>query len=276
MRKFYIENELNERFDLQSSSVFFMDPGGLGVDNTLNYIQIGDSFINDYKAVNQSNISGKIEFIDPGAYKNARSFFNWCARAKKLYLVYDAGDGVEYMRDIDIASFDKSERNGGTLPIGAKFNCKSLYYLKNNSRFLIEPVEEEMRFDFTFDKRFSDFGSYELNFNNDGHTEAPFDCLIYGYVSNPIIQVYQDDLLISEVIFPVTLEKDEYIHFCTRDGMLEVTKYGEKIENLMPLLDIEKENFFKIPIGASKIKFISDFATTNTIIMNVFKMYKIV
>jgi len=83
--------------------------------------------------VAQSEVGGKIEFMEPGANEKFNEFYNFCAAASSLYLVYDPGDGKEYIRDIDIAEVGKTERTGGTLPITVKFSCKSLYYLRNNN-----------------------------------------------------------------------------------------------------------------------------------------------
>ena len=68
MRKFYIENEVNERLSLWGNRVYLVNPTGLGIKHDATYIRIGDSFIRNKKLqVAQSTIGGKIEFLDPGA-----------------------------------------------------------------------------------------------------------------------------------------------------------------------------------------------------------------
>lgn len=277
MRKFYVENEINERFSLWGNRVYMVDPAGLGIKYSASYIQIGNSFLRNKRTNSQSNISGKIEFLDPGANKRFREFIDFCAAASSLYLVYDPGDGVEYIRDIDISEIGKKEKTGGTLPITVKFLCKSLYYMRNNNRFTFEATEDEKRYDYRYDFAYGDYGTYEAMINNNGHTEAPFDCVIYGYCVNPAIYIIKDNETLYEVVFPVAVEEGEFIRYSSRDGMLEatlVTSSGE--QNLMDLLNLENDNFFKIPIGTSKIMFNSESESTNVITATIYKMYEVV
>ena len=277
MRKFYIENEMNERFPLWGNRVYMIEPSGLGVKHEASYIRIGNSYLRNQTHISQSKIGGKIEFIEPGANKRFQEFYNFCAAASSLHLVYDPGDGTEYIRDIDIAEVGKSERTGGTLPISVSFTCKSLYYLRNNNRFVFESADDEKRYDYKYDFAYGDYGTYEAIVNNNGHVEAPFECTIYGYCVNPSIYIVKDNETLYEVTFPVAVLDGEYIRYNSRDGMLEATLISKSGEtNLMPLLDISKDNFFKIPLGNSKIMFNSESASTNVITATIYKMYEVV
>lgn len=277
MRKFYIENEKNERFSLWGNRVYMLSPSGLGVKHDISYIRIGNSFLRNKKSTSQGKIGGKIEFMDPGANDNLRKFYDFCAASSSLFLVYDPGNGTEYMRDIDIAEVGKTERTGGTLPISVSFNCKSLYYLKDNNRFVFEQSEGEKRFDYTYDYKYADHGTYEAFIDNSGHVEAPFDCVIYGYCANPAIRIMLDDQILHEVVLPVAVEAGEYIRYSSRDGMLEATLVsGSNETNLVNLLDIKNDNFFKLPVGTSKIVFESTSASTNVITATIYKMYEVV
>lgn len=277
MRKFYIENEINERFPLWGNRVYMVEPSGLGIKHDVSYIRIGNSFLRDKKHVAQSKISGKIEFLEPGANKKFNEFYAFCAAAEKLYLVYDPGDGTEYIRDIDISEVKKTERTGATLPISIDFACKSLYYLRDNNRFVFETTDNEKRYDYIYEYTYGDYGTYEANINNNGHAEAPFECTIYGYCTNPAIRIIKDNETLYEVEFPVAVEDGEYIRYSSRDGALEATLVsGSKETNLMNLLDISKDNFFKIPVGNSKITFSSTSASTNVITATIYKLYEVV
>lgn len=277
MRKFYIENEKNERFSLWGNRVYMINPSGLGIKHDASYIRIGNSFLRNKTNVAQSKIGGKIEFLDPGANKRFNEFYNFCAAADSLHLVYDPGDGTEYIRDIDFTEAKKTEKTGATLPISVTFICKSLYYLRNNNRFIFEPTENEKRYDYRYDFTYGDYGTYETIINNNGHVEAPFECIIYGYCVNPSIRIIKDNETLYEVVFPVAVEEGEFIRYSSRDGMLEATLVaGTKETNLMHLLDITKDNFFKIPIGNSKIMFDSTSESTNIITATIYKMYEVV
>ena len=277
MRKFYIENEFNQRFSLWGNRVYMVGPSGLGIKHDASYIRIGNSFLRNQEHVAQSKIGGKIEFLDPGANKRFEEFYDFVSAASKLYLVYDPGDGTEYIRDIDVAEVKKTERTGGSLPIPVSFTCKSLYYLRNNNRFVFESTNNEKRYDYKYDFTYGDYGTYEAYFNNNGHVDAPFECVIHGFCVNPSIYIIKDNEVLHEVKFPVEVLEGEFIRYSSRDGMLEATHVSGSVEtNLMPLLDITKDNFFKIPVGNSKIMFNSESASTNVISATIFKMYEVV
>lgn len=277
MRKFYIENEINERFSLWGNRVYMVNPAGLGIKHDADYIRIGNSFLRNKTQVSQSAVSGKIEFIDPGANKRFREFYAFCAAASSLHLVYDPGDGTEYIRDIDISEIQKTERTGATLPIQVNFKCKSLYYLKNNNRFVFETSSNEKRYDFRYDYKYADYGTYDAIINNNGHAPAPFECIINGYCVNPEIRIIQNGITLHEVVFPVTVEDGEYIRYSSRDGKLEATFVSADSEiNLMHLLDITKDNFFKLPVGTSTIIFDSESESENVISATIYKMFEVV
>lgn len=277
MRKFYVENEFNARFSLWGNRVYMVDPSGLGIAHEISYIRIGNSFLQNKKILAQSEISGTIEFLDPGANARFKEFYDFCSAASELYLVYDPGDGTEYFRDIDISEVGKTERTGGTLPISAKFICKSLYYLRSNNQFVFEAATNEKRYDYAYDFKYGDYGTYERMMHNNGHVPAPFTCTINGFCVNPSIRILKNDEILHEVLFPITVESGEYIRYSSRDGMLEATFVsGSNETNLMPLLDIEKDNFFKIPVGDSKIVFGSNVGGSNTITATVYKMFEVV
>lgn len=278
MRKFYIENERKERFSLWGNRVFMVEPSGLGIKHDATYIRIGNSFLRNKKLqVAQAEVGGKIEFLEPGANKKFNEFYNFCAAASSLHLIYDPGDGKEYIRDIDISEAGKTEKTGATLPITVKFKCKSLYYLRDNNSFLFESDSSEKRYDYRYDFAYSDYGTYEAAINNNGHVEAPFDCIINGYCANPSISIIKDDETLYEVVFPIAIEEGEYVRYSSRDGMLEATLVsGNKETNLMNILDITKDNFFKIPVGNSTIVFSSASTSTNIVTITIYKMYEVV
>lgn len=277
MRKFYVENEIHERFSLWGNRVYMTKPEGLGIKHEASYLRIGNSFLRNKMHVTQSNIGGVIEFIDPGANDRFSAFYAFCAEASELYLVYDPGDGKEYIRDIDIAEIGKTERTGATLPISVNFICKTLYYLRDNNRFAFEATEGEKRYDYAYDYVYGDYGTYQTTIHNDGHVPAPFECSIYGSCTNPAIRITKNNKTLFEVEFPVTVDEGEYIRYSSRDGMLEATLIsGSGETNLMNMLDIEKDNFFKIPTGNSKIIFTSASESKNIITVTVYKMYEVV
>ena len=277
MRNFHLINEVNERFSLWGNRVYMINPSGLGVAHDISFIRIGNSFSRNKKELAQAAIGGKIEFLEPGANKRFKEFYDFCAAAENLRLIYDPGDGVEYFRDIDIVEVGKTEKTGATLPISINFACKSLYYLPSNSRFTFESIEDEKRYDYRYDYKYGEYGTYSTMILNNGHVAAPFESMIFGACTNPAIHVYKNDELLYEVIFPVSVAEGEYIKYSSRDGELQATLVSGVGEiNLMNMLDISNANFFKLPVGNSKILFTSASETKNMITLTIFKMFEVV
>ena len=73
---------------------------------------------------------------------------------------------MEYIRDIDISEAGKNGKTGGTLPISVNFTCKSLYYQRNNNRFVFEAASNEKRYDYSYDYAYGDYGTYERYIEN--------------------------------------------------------------------------------------------------------------
>ena len=65
MRKFYIENSIGERKTLQSNTLFFNEPEGLGYSLDGDYARVGDGFYAETSSYyEQPNIVGDLVFSD--------------------------------------------------------------------------------------------------------------------------------------------------------------------------------------------------------------------
>lgn len=282
MSKFYLENEYAQRIDLQDDINYCLvtDSDGLGIANNIDYSPVGDIFFMDNKSSKQSNVKLNFNFFQPNPFNKLQVVSNFMIVAKSLSLIYvpDLKEKVEYKRDIDLLSFEKTNGVDGVLRYTGTFNCKSLFYTTNQNRFVIEKSEGEMRFDFRWPARFNDYANRSAVIDNNGHVEAPFTIEFNGYAENPVMEVYKENTVINRIKFNLILTEGEKLLFSTLDGNLYVfhkKATGEKL-NIINLLDIQNENFFKLPLGTTTVKFTSDTGAMSRIFFNVYRFYKVV
>ena len=83
--------------------------------------------------------------------------------------------------------------------------------------------------------------------------------------------VYQDNKLVHQVRFNISLRSDEKLTFSTFDDDLFIEVNGEDRKDC---LDFMNDNFFKLPQGDCNIYFRCDTGKMNNIVMNLEKYYK--
>lgn len=261
IRNFYFENEKGQQIDCQDieGNLFLYNVTGLGFSKNIDYVRVGTTFIKNKEELEQGIIEGELEFYNT-TYDEYTTFVNFILQAESLKLIYVPKNThkVKYYRDIDVATIIKSDEDDyNILPIPITLNCNSLWYEEQNFVYTVEEIEDELRWDFEWNSRFTDYENRSVLFENNGHTEAPFLLEIGGYVLNPKITVYNDNGLINELDIYTTIEEGQKLVYCTRDNeckILKILSDGTEI-NLFNDLDLNNEsNFFKLPIGYSTIK----------------------
>lgn len=260
IRNFYFENENGQQIDFQNitGKLFLYNVTGLGFSKNLEYARVGTTFVKNKDELEQSVIQGELEFYDT-TYDEYKNFVDFIFQAKSLKLIYvpKTSKKVKYYRDIDVAQIDKADEDEyNILPIPITLNCKSLWYEENNFVYTVEEIEDELRWDFEWDSRFTDYENRSVLFENNGHAKAPFLLEMTGYILNPVISVYVEDELVNELSIDVTIEANEKLIYSTRDNECEIYKLLQNgtIVNLFNSLDLNNENFFKLPIGYSTIR----------------------
>ncbi|MBP3463789.1 MAG: phage baseplate protein [Clostridia bacterium] len=259
IRNFYFENELGKRIDCQkvNGGLFLYNVSGLGYEEDIEYVQVGNTFVPNKKTLKQNQITGDLEFDDM-SYDEYSDFIDFVLKSSDLKLIYipKKTNRIEYYRDIDIVQIDKSEEddyNILTSPITIK--CKSLWYTKNETIYTIEPQTGEIRWDFAWDSRFNDYASRISNYINNGHVEAPILLEIDGFVVNPSIEVYIEGELYQTVTFDTTIEKYEKLLYCSKeeDFYINKQKVDGSIVSLFEadVIKFENDNVVRIPTNRS-------------------------
>ena len=270
--KFYIMNEKSTRYDLNSTEKgVFTSPDGFGIEYSIDYLKIGNTWSKDKEELTQPAPSGKIVFpVKP--YRTFNDFINFINSAKELVLVYKpAGLLKEYFAEVDIISIDKGGFHGEALIIPVKFKCKTLFFTEEKFEYHVERTEKEMRWDFRWETKFNDQNGLYFAFHNDGHVESPFVLSFTGYCLNPSITVVQAGKEIYKSKYSVEVQANERLEISTFDGDLYIQKNGLDAKSC---LNFTQENFFKLPTGDSEIYFSCEAGILNNILLNLEKYYK--
>lgn len=283
VREFKIINEKGQEFSLMDIQEYCLltDPTDLGISYTTEYEQVGNNFILNKKNIEQKNPSGTLNFIN---YDNYYKFINFIESSKSLKLYYkvpfENSSPREYYKDIDFALLEKTEiKPEGVISELVTFNSLSLWYEENETTYDITAQENEMRYDYRWDSRYTTYNKRSIVYDNKGHVEAPIKVEIDGYIENPSIQILVDNEVVSEITVPVIINDFEKFCYSSKTGDIYIKKQKADgtFENLFvnEYIDISNNNIFKLPIGASEIRLVSDEEITSAK-LTVYPQYKAV
>lgn len=282
-RKFYIENENQEKFDITSMQCFFTPSSGFGLSKNITYIRVGASFAKDNEEDNQNIISGTITFFEKpyDTYRNLIDFIELAGTLKLIYIPgYEEKTKKEYYRDIDLTEIGKDQvSQNGFLECQITFNCKSMFYTAEQQKFIVEPLSDEPRFDTAYwGVIFNDYSSREVVIENTGHVDAALKLVMYGYLINPSVELWYKNELYAKLEVNATIDENERLCYSSLDDDIYIYNLkpdGTKV-NLVNSLNLQNDNFFKLPKGTSIIKILADNGVETKITLEVLKAYKAV
>ncbi len=259
VREFKLINDKGQEFSLIDiyNYCLLTDPTGLGYAYITEYQQLNDTFINNLRKIQQGQIGGTLNFIN---YDNYTSFVNFVEGSENLRfgykIPYSDGTYKEYFKDIQIQSLSKTQlQTNGILSEPVVFDCLSLWYEENTIIYTVEPLTNEIRWDFRWDSKFSDYDSRSLQYINKGHIEAPIYAEIDGNVVNPKIELYIEGHLYQTVEVSTTIAQYEKLIYDTRENQFTIAKQNTDgtIQSLFSLdyIDFENDNVIRIPKNKS-------------------------
>lgn len=258
IRKFRLVNEKGQDFSLMDlyNYCFLSNPDGLGYNYETEYQELINTFIENIRRLAQGQISGTANFVN---YDNYRNFIDFIENSEKLrfsYIVPYQNGEKEYFKDIQIQSISKTQKQtNGILSETVVFDCLSLWYEENTITYTVEPLENEIRWDFEWDSKFSDYDSRNLQYINKGHVEAPIYVEIDGQVVNPKLELYVEGELYQSVKVTTTFAQYEKLIYDSRENQFAILK--EKTdgttESLFSLdyINFENDNVIRIPKNRS-------------------------
>lgn len=283
VREFELINEKGQNFSLMDlkNNCFLTSPSGLGYSYSSEYEQLGTSFIENLRHIEKGNITGTLNF---NSYDNYKKLIDFIEMSESLRIKYRIPfkEGVEeYFKDVNIKSITKTQKNTNKLITETVvFECLSLWYKENTFIHKIEPQNNEIRWDFRWDSRFSDYNTRSLQYINEGHIEAPVIIEMDGYLENPKIELYVEGQLYQTIPFHTTIEQYEKLLYDTRENHFAIEKQntdGTKTSLFdLDIIEFENDNVLRIPKNRScEIKLTADNEVLNAQI-TIFPQYKAV
>ena len=254
VRQFNLINDRGQTFSLMDINNYCLltSPTGLGFSFSIQYEQLGNTFIQTLKRIEQGRISGQLNFIN---YQNYRSFIDFITKSTDLrfqYIVPYENNQKEFYRDIDIQLVAKGEiQPNGFMSEQIDINCKSLWYEKIANQYQISANSNEVRWDFRFDAYWSGYSVRDLDFINTGHVDAPVEIEIDGECINPTISLYIENQLFQSITVTDTIEEYEKLLYSSKEGAFYIKKQlvDGTYENLFTLTNInfENDNVLRLP-----------------------------
>lgn len=282
--EFSLINEQKEKYSLmdERNYCFLSEVSGLGCSYSSQYQKIGNIFISVLRDLEQGKIDGIAKFIN---YDNFRNFLEFIFKSKKLSFFYKIplknSKSIEFLKDVCIQSISKPriEEEDEKLYSSISFDCTSLWYQDNEIIYTIDTLENEVQWDFRWDARFSDYKTRIIEFNNDGHTEAPFKLELDDNLIKPQFYIINNGEIVNSLKFDFTLDTGEKILYSSKDNEIYLRKQHKdgKLENMFKqqYIDINNTNIFKFPKGLNQFIISADNNIYNAK-LNVFKEYEVV
>lgn len=263
VREFKLINEKGQSYSLMDikNNCLLTNPSGLGYSYFTEYEQIGDSFITNLRRLEQGKITG---VINCKKYDNYKEFIDYIENSNELRFSYKIPfkNGYrEYLKDVNIQSLTKTEKpTNRIISENVIFDCLSLWYEAKEVVYTIDPVSNELRWDFRWDSIFSAYDNRNIIFENKGHEDAPFKLELKGEVVDPKITILEDDVITKQLdLEGLTINQGETFVYNTKDTEQKIIKTNGTTEtNLFEFLNPNFINFFKLRKGVSTIKLEAD------------------
>lgn len=258
VREFKLVNEKGQEYSLMNINDYCLltEPTGLGYSYSTEYERLGNTFIANLRKVEQGQINGIVNFLKYDNYKNFIDFIESSEKLKFSYKIPFEQGVKEYFKDVNIQSVPKSEiQTNGLISEPVIFDCLSLWYEENTVIYTIQPETGEIRWDFRWDSRFTDYDSRNLTYINKGHVEAPVLIEMSGHLVNPKIELYIEGELYQTVAFNVEIAEYEKLLYGTKENEFYINrqKTDGTIESLFSLdvIDFENDNVIRLPFNKS-------------------------
>lgn len=281
VREFSLINEKGLEYSFMDIENYCLltDPEGLGYSYDTTYAQLLNTFIPDIRKINQGRFQGVINCKN---YDNFRKLINFIENASNLKIRYTVpfeNGSKTYYKDVLISSLDKTQKQeNGFISEPILFDCLSLWYTNEIATYTIQPSEDEIRWDFRWDSRFTSYSNTSVSFINDGHTDAPVEIEIDGPVQNPTIELYVEGILYQSITFNTTIEQYQKILYGTKENNFYLNRENADgtLSSLLNLdvIDFENDNVLRIPKNKScEIRISADNELQRAVI-NIYTYYK--
>lgn len=254
VREFKLINEKGQSYSLMDAenACLLTEPSGLGYSYDTNYEQVGNTFIENLKKIEQGKITGTANFEKYDNYKKLVDFIDDAESLRFSYKIPFASKEKEYFKNVNFKEITKTQKaENGIISETITFECLGLWYEENTIEYTINPIENEIRWDFIWNTTFNDNNSQNLIYQNMGHVPAPITLEMNGAVSNPIIEIYIDDTLYQELRIKTTIAEYEKLIYNSKENEFAIKKIktdGTEEELFdLDIIDFENDNVIRIP-----------------------------
>ena len=280
MRKFYLENKIGQRIDLNAAPYYFLNPQGLGIAFENTVAAIGNGF---YKKTNSASpaggVTGEIAIVEGGGknpYENYTALADWLMQGIDLSLVYLPHGTTEFYSDIDINYINKSEyTDTGYLSCVTSVICKTPWYKHTAKTLIITPGggDSVSRFDMRFNFAFADSISGTVPINCSGHLPSAIRLTSNSALTNPRVELLDGSEVVSRMLLSdtaITAGQDfEYSSLYLSPGV-----WVDGVSKI-DALDLANENFFRIPPGREyRLRLASDAASDVSATIYLYDYYR--
>ena len=283
VREFKLVNEKGQEYSLMDIENYCLltEPSGLGYQYSTEYEQLGNTFIQNLRRLEQGQISGMVNFKKYDNYKKLVDFIESSESLKFAYKIPFKNGAKEYLKDVNIQSISKTQiQINGILSETVTFDCLSLWYEETTAIYNMKAQSDEIRWDFKWDSKFANYDVRKLKIINNGHVEAPIIAEIDGPVKNPKISLYIEGELYQEVPFNVEIAEYEKLLYGTKENDFYINKQNTDgtTKSLFEddVIDIANDNVVKLPKNKScELRLSAENGIANAKI-TIFEFYKAV
>lgn len=253
MRKFKLMNSRGEAFDLMRRDAFFSTPDGLGFDETIEFAQMGDQYVDTYHYATQMVITGEMRFAGYEQYKEFTSFIT-----DDLVLMYAPLD-TWYEADCILQSITKGELDNitGYLVCTVSFCRKSLWH---SNRIFIKSnpsAGDGKVYPYTYPYTYAEATAGDMTINNIGTIQSSCVIHIFGPVSNPRWALIQNGEIVADGAVTVDIPEGRKIVIDSDPASLEIAEYTTNnvyVRDLYQYSNFSTARFIMIPPGSSILR----------------------
>lgn len=213
-------------------------------------------FVENLRKFEQGQITGTVNFLKYDSFKELVDFIERAESLKLAYKVPFKNGEREYLKNINIQSLTKSQiQTNGVMNETIVFDCLSLWYEQNTVVYNMEEQEDELRWDFKWNSKFTDYNVRSLSYINNGHVDAPVLIEMNGPVVNPIVELYVEGELYQKVPFSIEIEEYEKLLYGTKENEFYINKQNTDgtLTSLFSLdyIDFKNDNVIRLPKNKS-------------------------
>lgn len=258
MRKFYLQNQIGQRLDLNGPDGYFVNPRGLGVQASTDAADLGQGF---FLSINPDEIprdtpSGEMVFIRDQGYRSYRTFVDFLVRSPALTLIYAPDGSDEYFRDVTLAYIQKTELGSlKWLHCPISFAALTPWYKAVPKTFAFSMSEDDTpskRYDYAYDYTYLEqLSAASVELTVQGHYPADVVLSYSGAIIDPVITLTgkQSGKIYGQCDLAVSTSSGDVLEYSSRrrDSYIRLRRSGA-VSDLVPSADLTKNLFFHVPL----------------------------